>query len=335
MRDEGIAAPDTLIEDAPRRFDDYQPTDFDRIFHGPVTARVALAHSLNVPAVAVLDRLGPAAFEARIEAAGARLARPQARLRDAGLSLALGGAGISLRDLALLYAALGDGGIAKPLAWTQAEEASRKRDPGVRLLRAESAAQVLDILRQAPPPDGRAPLTLTRATAAMAYKTGTSYGFRDAVAVGVVDGYVIAIWTGRPDGAARPGMTGHAAALPLLFDAADLVDPGGGEADPAQPRLAPVALRRLDPDSEGPHLIFPPNGASVLAPGFGPASAGLVLAAEGRSLSWYVDGAPVRGDPVSGQSIWRPASPGFYHVTAVDPAGRRADAKVRITGATP
>jgi len=329
--DEGLAAPDTLIDDAPRRFDDYQPTDFDRVFHGPVSARDALAHSLNVPAVAVLDRVGAAGFEARLQSAGVRLVRPQAQVQDAGLSLALGGEGISLRDLALLYGALGDDGVAKPLAWTQVEETRLRKAAGVRLMRAESARQVLDILREAPPPDGRAPLPLTQGTAAMAFKTGTSYGFRDAVAVGVVGGYVIAVWTGRPDGGARPGLTGHAAALPLLFDAADQLSPGAGAPDPVAPRTAPASLRQLDPDGDAPHLIFPPDGSTVMAPGLGPSSRGLVLAAEGRALSWYVDGAPVVTDPVSGQAIWRPASTGFYRITVMDGAGRQVESRVRVT----
>ncbi len=329
--DEGLAAPDTLIDDAPRRFGDYQPADFDRVFHGQVSAREALAQSLNIPAVAVLNRLGAPAFEARLQSAGVRLARPLSSIQDAGLSLALGGEGISLRDLALLYAALGDGGVAKPLAWTAEAEAARKGSPGVRLMRAGPAAQVLAILREAAPPPGRAALTLVRGAAPMAFKTGTSYGFRDAVAVGVTGGYVIAVWTGRADGGARPGLTGHGAALPLLFEAADLVGAEGGAPAPIDPRAVPRALTRLEPDADGPRLIFPPDGASVIAPGFGPHSPGLVLAAQGDRLAWYVGGAPVTADPVSGQSVWRPASPGFYRVVAVDAAGRRATANVRVT----
>ncbi len=333
--DEGLAAPDTLIDDAPRRFDDYQPTDFDRVFHGPVSAREALEHSLNVPAVAILDRLGAPAFEARIQSAGVHLVRPMANAQDAGLSIALGGEGITLRDLALLYAVLGDGGVAKPLAWTQGEQAARRQSPGVRLMSANSAEQVLDILREAPPPVGRAPFTLVRGTATMAFKTGTSYGFRDALAVGVVGGYVIAVWTGRADGGARPGLTGHAAALPLLFDAADQLATRDTLPDAMAPRAAPRALRRFDQDSDGPHLIFPPDGSKLIAPGFGPGSPGLVLAADGRDLSWYVGGAPVRTDPVSGQAIWRPATPGFYRVAVVDGQGRRIESNVRVTASGP
>ena len=330
--DEGLAAPDTVIEDAPRRFADYQPEDFDRLFHGPVTAREALTHSLNVPAVALLDRLGPAQFEARLRGAGARLVRPAAGVRDAGLALALGGEGITLRDLAMLYAALGDDGVAKPLAWTEAEAATREAADGVRLMRPAAARQVISILREAPTPEGRAPTALTREGAPIAFKTGTSYGFRDALAVGLTGGYVVLVWTGRADGAARTDQTGREAALPLLFDVADLLGTAPGAAQPIAPSEAPRSLRALTPPESGPRLIFPPDGATIRAPGFGPGSRGLALAASGRGLSWYVDGAPVAPDRAGGPPIWRPAGPGFYRVTVVDGDGRSAEARVRVAG---
>jgi penicillin-binding protein 1C len=329
--DDGVVAPDTELDDAPRRFADYQPEDFDRVFHGRVTMREALVHSLNVPAVATLDRLGAPAFEARLAGAGARLVRPRAETRDAGLALALGGEGISLRDLAMLYAALADDGLAKPLAWTESDAIARQATAGRRLMRPASARAILDILREVPPPAGRAPAALTRG-APMAYKTGTSYGFRDAVAVGVASGYVIAVWTGRADGGARPDLTGRDAALPLLFDVADQLKRDARAPPPIAPKAAPPALTRLTRADPGPRLIFPPDGSTVESSGFGPASRGFILAAGGEQLSWYVDGAPVAPDPVSGRPLWRPARPGFYRISVVDAAGRSAEARVRVTG---
>ena len=328
--DDGVAAPDTVIEDAPRRFDDYQPENFDKVFHGKVTARQALTYSLNMPAVATLAKLGPAAFEARLQSAGVRLVRPRAAANSAGLPLALGGEGMQLRDLALLYAALGDGGVAKPLAWTEPEARTRPGQPGVRLLRPETANQVLDILRETPAPSGRVPAALTRRGPRMAFKTGTSYGFRDALAAGVAGGYAIVVWTGRADGGARGGLTGRDSALPLLFDVADAVAAPLSAPHPIAPRAAPDALAQLTPASEGPRLIFPPDGAMVQADGVGPASRGLVLAAEGDGLSWYVDGQPVAPDPATGKVLWRPPAPGFFHLEVVDAEGRKAQARVRI-----
>ncbi|MDO9431348.1 MAG: penicillin-binding transpeptidase domain-containing protein, partial [Phenylobacterium sp.] len=330
--DDGIAAPDTQIDDAARRFGDYQPENFDRVFRGKVTAREALTNSLNVPAVELLDKVGPSAFEARVDAAGVNLVRPKAQTRSAGLALALGGVGITMRDLAVLYAALGDGGVAKPLAWTQAEAERRQRQGGRRLIRAEAATQVLDILRETPPPAGSTPAALTKGRPVMAFKTGTSYGFRDAVAAGVVGPYVIVVWTGRADGGARGGLTGRDAALPLLFDTADLIDAPASAPRPIAPRAAPEALAKLEQRQEGPRLIFPPNGSSVQVEAFGPTSRGLALAAGGENLSWYVAGEPLAPDPVSGRVIWRPNGPGFYRITVVDGEGRKATARVRIKG---
>ena len=328
--DDGVAAPDTVIQDSPRRFDDYQPENFDRVFHGQVTAREALNYSLNMPAVATLDRIGPQAFQSRLEASGIRMVRPRSATVDPGLSLALGGEGITLRDLALLYAALGDDGVAKPLAFTEADAKTRQAQPGVRLIRAENARQILDILRESPTPDGRAPAALTTGGPRMAFKTGTSYGFRDAVAAGVVGGYAIVAWTGRADGGARGGLTGRSATLPLLFDAADAIGAPTSAAKPIAPRNAPQALASLDAPGDGPRLIFPPDGASVQVDGLGVRSRGLVLAAQGEGLSWYVDGQPLSPDPVSGRTVWKPAAPGFYRLEVIDAAGRKAKAQVRI-----
>ena len=109
--EDGVVAPDTRLMDAPTRFGDYQPEDFDRVFHGEVSAKEALINSLNVPAVAVLNRIGPEAFQGRLEAVNVPLIVPKSGLKESGLALALGGEGIRISDLALLYAALGDHGL--------------------------------------------------------------------------------------------------------------------------------------------------------------------------------------------------------------------------------
>ncbi|PVM85086.1 penicillin-binding protein 1C [Caulobacter radicis] len=329
--DDGMLAPDTQIDDAQTRFADYQPENFDRVFHGKVTAREALAYSLNVPAVATLEKIGPEAFAARLEAGGVKLLRPKAEVKAAGLALALGGAGITLRDLVTLYAGLGDGGVVKPLAYTVKDAKARERQAGTRIARAEAVNQVLDILREAPGPRGRAPSALTRGGPAMAFKTGTSYGFRDAVAAGIVGGHAIVVWTGRADGGARGGLTGRDAALPTLFDVADLVGAPPTAPRPIAPKSAPGALQQLRTVAdEGPRLIFPPDGATVQVEGLGKGSRGLVLAAGGENLSWYVDGKPLADDPVGGKPVWRPAAAGFYRLRVVDDQGRAASARVRV-----
>jgi penicillin-binding protein 1C len=333
--EQGLAAPGTLLADAPATFAGYEPENFDRSFHGEVTAGEALQHSLNVPAVALLARVGPEAFEARLAGAGARLVRPKAGLLEASLALALGGEGITLRDLGMLYAALGDHGLARPLAFTLAE-AHGDEAHGRRLVSPEAADQVLAVLRESPAPAGRAPPALSVGAPKLAFKTGTSYGFRDALAAGVGDGWTVVVWTGRPDGGARPGMTGREAALPVLFQAFDILESGARTPQTIAPDRAPSALVAIDPGRSGPQMIFPPDGAAVLVDGYGAASKGLALAARGEKLTWYVDGARVAGAGGAGlegadtQAIWRPQAPGFYAVTAVDDRGRRATAKIRV-----
>ncbi len=274
--EQGLAAPQTKLADAPAAFAGYEPEDFDRTFHGDVTAGQALQYSLNVPAVAMLAKVGPEAFEARLESVGARLERPRAADAGPGLALALGGEGVTLRDIAMLYAALGDHGLAKPLIWTEAEAESGKVQSR-RLVSADAADQVLAILRESPPPPGRAPPALSVGAPKLAFKTGTSYGFRDAVAAGVGDGWTVAVWTGRPDGGVRPGMTGREAALPLLFQVFDVLEANAPQAQTLAPQTAPSALTQLDNGRDGPQLMFPPDGASVLVDGFGKHSRGLAL----------------------------------------------------------
>jgi penicillin-binding protein 1C len=329
--DDGLAAPDTKLQDAALRFGDYQPENFDRTFHGEVTAREALIHSLNVPAVATLNRVGPDVFQARLEAVGVKLVRPRAESRAAGLALALGGAGLTLQDLAVLYAALADGGVAKPLAWTQEQAELNARPGGTRLVRAEASRQVMDVLRETPPPSGRTPGALMASGPRVAFKTGTSYGFRDALAVGVSGGNVVVVWTGRADGGARAGLTGRDAAAPMLFDAFDAIAAPSGAAPPITPRVAPTALKTLPTSSgDGPALIFPPDGATVQVETAGAASRGLVLAARGQELRWYVEGIRLEPEAASGRVLWRPESAGFYRLTVVDAAGRSAAARVRV-----
>ncbi len=328
--EQGLAAPETRLIDQKVAYEGYEPENFDRSFHGEVTAREALANSLNVPAVALMARLGPAAFEHRLQGAGVRIVRPRDGLADPGLALALGGEGITLRDLAVLYAALGDGGIARPLNWTEAGAILGPLSPGARLVSASAAKQVLDILREAPPPPGRAPPVLSADAPRLAFKTGTSYGFRDAVAAGVGDRWTVLVWTGRPDGGARPGLTGRDAALPLLFQVFDLLSGENAQAGAQAPPVVPSALRQVDPTLSGPQVLFPPDGAALLADGYGPTARGFALTARGEGLRWYADGQALSPGLAGGPPVWHPTGPGFYRLMVIDARGRRATASVRV-----
>jgi penicillin-binding protein 1C len=140
----------------------------------------------------------------------------------------------------------------------------------------------------------------------------------------------VVVWTGRADGGARGGLTGRDAALPLLFDAADAIGAPAFASHPIAPKSAPPSLTTLVEASPGPRLIFPPDGATVQVDGLGKNSRGLVLAAVGEKLNWYVDGAPLAPEPVSGRVVWKPVAAGFYRLEAVDADGRKVAAKVRV-----
>lgn len=335
--DDGTASADTRIQDLPSRFAGYQPENFDRMFHGDVRVSDALQHSLNVPAVLMLDRVGAERFSAQLAIAGARPRVSGARGQSAGLAIALGGAGLTARELAVLYSALGDGGVAKPLVWRAEEERASQADPGRRLIGEASAAEILRILQGSPSPAGRMPGRLTQDAPQIAFKTGTSYGYRDAWAAAVSGQHVIIVWVGRADGAPRTGVTGRDIALPILFEMADraahhLRDDGDSELRLSAAPLTPSkgALRAFSTDRP-PEILFPPQGAELWAGTVdGRAPRPFVLAGRGAgALSWFIDGEPAPLDD-AGAAVWRPDQPGFYLVTAVDGAGRSSRVRVRV-----
>lgn len=328
--EDGIAAPETLIEDLPARFANYRPENFDRSFRGEVTIADALQHSLNVPAVRVLDEVGAARFASVLDHAGARPQIPGALEGASGLAVALGGLGLSAQDLGVIYAALGDSGRARPLAFLQNDATTIDGAPR-RLLSAESADDIVDVLYGSPAPPGRMPAHLSQSAPDIAYKTGTSYGFRDAWAAGISGGYAVVVWTGRPDGAPRAGVTGRSAALPALFDLVDAIartDPHFNPRRPArQTAQTPSALDRFARDGEPPVILFPPEDAELWAEHEG---RGFVLSARGEgALSWYADGEPVTRDAGS-SPVFTPSGPGFYELAVVDEAGRTTRSNVQV-----
>ncbi len=335
--DDGLAAPGTIIDDAPHRFSGYLPENFDKTFHGQVKVREALQHSLNVPAVAALERVGARRFWATLVAAGTTPALPDRADAEPGLAIALGGAGITLEELTRLYAGLAQGGRVRPLVWTAEEQAAVAKDSGYQLMTPHSAQEIAAILRNGPSPAGRAPARLAASAPQIAFKTGTSYGFRDAWAAGFTADWTIVVWVGRADGAAQRGETGRAAALPLLFDAFDRLPNAGTEARDVEPDAAPPpALATFAAaHNERPVIIFPAQGVELFVAEFGPGGRGVALASRGGTgaPAWYVDGVPVRRESTGGQPVWRPSAPGFYKLEVVDEAGARAKASIRVRAA--
>ena len=340
--DDGSAAPDTRISDLPKRFKSYQPDNFDRMFRGDVRISEALQHSLNVPAVLALDRVGPERFAATLALAGAPPRISKGADKEPGLALALGGAGLTARELAVLYAALGDNGHAKPLVWRVEDEEKMAKARGYRLMSPDSAEKILRILKNAPTPEGRMPGRLTANAPQIAFKTGTSYGFRDAWAAGVSGDHAIVVWVGRADGAPRPRATGRDTALPILFEAADraayhLGGNGGAKSRLMSQRAAEAkgALARFDRGGEAPEILFPPRDAELWSGDVnGKPARPFVLAGRGEGkLRWYINGVPCETDD-AGLPVWKPEQSGFYKVSAVDEAGREATVRVRVLGAS-
>jgi penicillin-binding protein 1C len=333
-----IIHPETVLEDRPRHFGDYAPTDFDGRFQGAVSAAEALQYSLNVPAVAVLDRLGPSRFTAALGAAGIQLRLP-APTADPGLAIALGGAGISLGELATLYAAMAHDGTVAPLRFREDDPAGRE----TAIFGPLAAWYVGDILRNAPPPPVVPPAEL-RQRRLLAVKTGTSYGFRDFWAIGYDAQVTIAVWAGRPDGTPMPGRSGRTTAAPVLFKIADLLGPAPALSAPQAPpealrlgrRDLPPGLRRLDAgaadsgrnaDPGAPKILYPPDGAVVSWDG-----AEVPLEATGGRgpLRWLVDGRPLAAARPRRDLYWRPDGAGFAQLTVIDAQGRSARATVRL-----
>lgn len=262
--DAGKAHPETVIDDRPIRFGSYAPQNFDNQFRGQVRVREALQMSLNIPAVSLLDAVGPSVLMARMRRAGADPVLPNDR--PAGLAIGLGGIGLRLQDLMAIYASIARGGQAVPLVWEAGAGLEFTSRPPV--LSPVAAWYVGDILSDVPAPP-------TAPQHAVAYKTGTSYGHRDVWAIGFDGRHTVGVWMGRADGAAMPGQLGVGLAAPLLFDLFAAIKPVLDPL-PAPPDAAltvstdqlPTGLQQFRKPGvldgrDRPEITFPPDGAHI------------------------------------------------------------------------
>lgn len=337
--EEGLVAQETIVEDRPADFFGYRPRNFDMSYQGDVSVRQALQLSLNVPAVRLLDAVGPTRLMVRLRRADVRLALPAAEAP--GLAIALGGAGITLRDLVQLYAALANQG--KVVRLGNGVERLPEVVAGDPLVEPVAAWNVSDTLSAVLPPRGSRRLGI-------AYKTGTSYGYRDAWSVGYDGRHVLGVWVGRADNAAVPGLTGYEAAAPILFEAfsksgiAITPMPGAptGAVRIAQSEL-PIGLRRFARTASGlvsatarepaPQIVYPPEGAHVeLGARTGSDIAPLALKLQGgrAPFRWLANGRMLPETSRRRTTQWIPDGAGYSTLTVIDAVGRAASVRVFV-----
>ena len=297
--DAGLIHSESLLQDVPRRYGDYRPGNFSMGFSGAVAASTALATSLNLPAVQLLEAYGPKRFAAEMRIGGMPLTLPA--LAEPNLALILGGAGSRLEDLVSGYSAFARGGKSASLR-LQPDDELRERP----LLSPGSAWIVRRILSGQARPD-RDPRAELVQRPVLAWKTGTSYGFRDAWAIGVGPRYLIGIWIGRPDGTPVPGQFGLASAAPLMLQVHDVLinrDSQRGISAPVQPVPMNVGVAAICWPLGQPMSRSDPN-------------------CRRQRFAWTLDGTT----PPTLQAADQPLGVGLLEKVWVNAKGLRVDAK--------
>ncbi|MFW5707594.1 MAG: penicillin-binding protein 1C [Bacteroidota bacterium] len=229
MLHDGLILPRTLIPDIPTQIGGYTPKNFHPDYDGAVHASRAMARSLNIPAVRMLQQYGVEQFHFRLQQLGLNtITRPP---DDYGLSLILGGAEASLWDLAGVYAAMArtlnnyarydsryDTKNYRPPAYTPSKEKQQPLLSEHPVLDAAAIYFTFEAMKEVARPDELSGWKYFSSSRSVAWKTGTSFGHRDAWAIGLNPQYVVAVWVGNASGEGRPDLTGVSAAAPVLFD---------------------------------------------------------------------------------------------------------------------
>ena len=325
--DEGLGHPETMIDDKPMSFGSYAPQNFDRLYMGTIRMREALQQSRNIPVVALTDALGPAKLVSAMQKSGMKPVFPG---DQPGLAIALGGVGVTLSDMVQLYAAIARGGVVRPLSYRLDAEVPE----GQRVVSEVAAWEVGDILAGLAPPPG-APSNR------LAYKTGTSYGHRDAWAIGFDGRHVIGVWMGRADGTPVPGAFGADVAAPVLFQAFNRLK-GKLDPQPAAPPATllvanaelPQPLQRFrsrsavfEAEADAPAVAFPPDGAEVEL-----LAAGLKVKVAGGTapFTWLADGVPVVVASDAREAMLAMPGAGFVTLSVIDAEGRSDRVQVQV-----
>lgn len=325
----GIAHPSTLIDDRPAAFADYVPENFNTGFHGTMTISEALQLSLNIPAVAVLDKVDPHRLASRLRRAGAAPRFPE-NARP-GLAMGLGGVGLTLEELVRLYGALARYGAAFDLQISPDAKPTAKT---ARVLSVSASELLIKSMLQ--------PLQKQQSgDAPPVYKTGTSYGYRDAWTVGFDGRHVVGVWVGRPDNAPAGHITGTTAALPIFMDVFARLESEphpalNGEALvtnhdlPAHlQRFAEVKGQNRGIASTNPKIAFPPADADLQLHSGG--AVALKVRGGSAPFTWLADGRPVASRALRRESSFQPTGPGFSTLTVIDAKGRTDQVSIRLS----
>ncbi len=233
--DKGLITPQTTLEDVPVNFSGYAPENFNARCNGLTAASKALAFSLNIPAVSLLNETGLAEFTAQLRRAGFKSLKRDAEM---GLSVILGGCGVKITELTGMYAAMANGGEYMPLSYTE----DGNLPTPTPLISEASAFMITEMLTQMIRPDLPNNYESSTHVPKIAWKTGTSYGRRDAWSIGYNRKYTIAVWAGNFNGEGVPELTGADVATPLLFDLFNAIDYGSGNDWYTAPRSADLRL---------------------------------------------------------------------------------------------
>lgn len=339
----------TLIRDEVTHFGTYSPQNFNNGFKGMISIAQALKLSLNIPVVKVLERYGPKRFAGKIAAVGTPLTLPPGT--DASLPIALGGADISLEYLMQLYTALADDGKVTPLIFTTRQS----RAPGKRFISNHSRQQITRILKGSRSPFQTVPTVFSKTAEPVAFKTGTSYGARDAWSIGYRGRYVIGIWVGKATAQPHSGFYGMSAAAPIMMELAHILPSQTTaasqvslepvrQADAPQNAVNPTPWDKLPlhqqyfdaPDlltaqkHQNPKVSFSyPYPDSLMA--FDPMHPIALEIKHGtRPFQWYVNGQKLSVSKIKRRVMWQAKTAGFYDMVVIDKDGFKAATRIRL-----
>ncbi len=332
--------PQTLILDEALSDQSYRPTNFDKTNHGQVTLADALRFSLNIPAVKVLNRFGPIRFSETLKNHAISLRLPHENAKP-NLAIALGGVGVTLEELVRIYSALASDRKICPLVFEKKKEHSPCTHE-TEIITPQVQTWIKGILQNTPRPVGYAGHQSPE-NGSIAFKTGTSYGYRDAWSVGFTEDYSVGVWVGAASGQSLAGQTGLKTAAPLLFSifeklpmkkSANLYATNQSWKNPAPENLKLFKDDQLENQigktAQKLEILYPLNETTLAMADI--AAKGVLLQAQNgkRPLTWLVNDIPLTSGKWERKTRWQPEGPGFYKITVLDKNANRKSEQIEI-----